>query len=75
MYEEQKTIAVEITNLRNSGMVEDAIAMCQQAVRQFPENSFFTKLLGDMYRQNRQFQEAAEEYLKMLLQCCGTGRR
>lgn len=66
MYEEQKTIAVEITNLRNSGMVEDAIAMCQQAVRQFPENSFFTKLLGDMYRQNRQFQEAAEEYLKML---------
>ena len=51
MYEEQKAIAAEITGLRNLGMMEDAIGMCQKAARQFPNDSFFPKLLGDMYRQ------------------------
>ncbi len=66
MYEEQKAIAAEITGLRNLGMMEDAIGMCQKAARQFPNDSFFPKLLGDMYRQGGRFEEAAEEYLKIL---------
>lgn len=66
MYEEQKGAAAEITSLRNSGRVEEAIEKCRHAALRFPEDSFFAKLLGDMYRQNGQFQEAAEEYLKML---------
>lgn len=66
MYERQKGAAAEITGLRNSGRVDEAIEMCRQAALQFPEDSFFAKLLGDMYRQNGRFQEAAEEYLKML---------
>ena len=47
-------------------MMEDAIGMCQKAARQFPNDSFFPKLLGDMYRQGGRFEEAAEEYLKIL---------
>ncbi len=66
MYEEQKAIAAEITGLRNLGMMEDAIGMCQKAARQFPNDSFFPKLLGDMYRQGGRFEAAAEEYLKIL---------
>lgn len=64
MYEEQKAIASEITGLRNSGMMDDAIEVCRHAALQFPDDSFFPKLLGDMYRQDGQFQEAAKEYLK-----------
>lgn len=66
MNEEQKAIAAEITDLRNSGMMDDAIRMCQQAADLFPHNSFFPKLLGDMYRQGERYEEAADEYLKML---------
>lgn len=66
MYEEQKAIASEITDLRNSGRMTAAIEMCRQAALQFPNDSFFPKLLGDMYRQGGQFGEAAEEYLKTL---------
>lgn len=66
MYEEQRTIAAELTRLRNLGMINEAIVLCQQTALQFPDDSFFPKLLGDMYRQIGQFGEAAEQYLKTL---------
>ena len=65
-YEDQKTLAAKITGFRNSGMMNEAILLCQQATIQYPNNSFFPKLLGDIYRQIGQFSKSAEEYLKTL---------
>lgn len=66
MYEEQKILASEIAKLRNTGMIDNAIELCRQAALQFPNDSLFPKVLGDIYRQNGWFQEAAVEYLKTL---------
>lgn len=66
MHEEQRVFAAEIARLRNSGLLEEAKSLSQKAALQFPDSSFFHKLLGDIYRQTGQFQEASDEYLKML---------
>ncbi len=67
MYEEQRFLADEITKFRFSGQPDEAIAICRQAMLQFPENSFFPKLEGDICRQYKKFPQAAQAYLKMLL--------
>lgn len=66
MYEEERLLANEITKLRLSDQPDKAIALCQQAMSQFPANSFFPKLQGDIYRQYKRFPQAAQAYLKML---------
>lgn len=65
MYEGQEALA-EIKRLRSSGRMKEAILLCQKISLQYPDNSFFHKLLGDMYRQEGCFEKAVEEYLKML---------
>lgn len=66
MYEEERFLADEITKLRSSEQLDEAIALCQQAMSKFPANSFFPKLQGDIYRQYGRFPQAAQAYLKML---------
>ncbi len=66
MYEEERLLANEITKLRLSDQPDKAIALCQQAMAQFPANSFFPKLQGDIYRQYKKFPQAAQSYLEML---------
>lgn len=67
MYEEQKSLADEITKFRFSAQPDEAIALCHQAMQRFPDNSFFPKLEGDICRQYERFSHAAQAYLKMLL--------
>lgn len=66
MYEEERLLADEITKLRLSDQPDKAITLCQQAMAQFPTNSFFPKLEGDICRQYGKFSQAARAYLKML---------
>lgn len=66
MYEEERLLANEITKSRLSDQPDKAIALCQQAMAQFPANSFFPKLQGDIYRQYKRFPQAAQSYLEML---------
>ncbi len=66
MNEEQRLLANEITRFRFSDQPDEAIALCQQAMSQFPANSFFPKLQGDICRQYKRFPQAAQAYLKML---------
>lgn len=61
-----KAMAEEITAKRYSGDLDAAIRQCEEAASRFPQNSFFPKIAGDMYRQNGQFEQAAEQYLRML---------
>ncbi|MCI8296708.1 MAG: HAMP domain-containing histidine kinase [Lachnospiraceae bacterium] len=67
MYEEQRRLADKITEFRTSDRPDEAIALCQQAISQFPDNSFFPKLEGDICRQYKRFSQAARAYLKMLV--------
>lgn len=67
MYEEQRLLADEITKFRFSNQPDKAIALCQQAMLQFPTNSFFPKLQGDICRQYGRFSQAAQAYLKMMM--------
>ncbi len=66
MYEEQRLLANTITKLRFSDQPDEAIALCYQGMSQFPANSFFPKLQGDICRQYERFPQAAQAYLKML---------
>lgn len=66
MYEEQRLLANTITKLRFSDQPDEAIALCHQGMSQFPANSFFPKLQGDICRQYERFPQAAQAYLKML---------
>lgn len=66
MYDEQRLLADSITKFRFSDQPDEAITLCQQAMLQFPANSFFPKLQGDICRQYGRFSQAAQAYLKML---------
>ena len=66
MYEEQRLLADTITKLRFSDQPDEAIALCHQGMSQFPTNSFFPKLQGDICRQYERYPQAAQAYLKML---------
>lgn len=66
MLEGQKAIAAEITQYRNSGNYKEALALCRQATEQFPDNSFFPKLSGDIHRQVGLYDAASENYITTL---------
>ena len=66
MYEEQKLLGDQITKLRYSDQPDEAIELCQKAAIQFPSNSFFPKLQGDICRQYGRFSQSAQAYLEML---------
>lgn len=67
MYEEQRLLADEITKFRFADQPDEAITLCRQAMLQFPGNSFFPKLQGDVCRQYGRYSQAAQAYLKMLV--------
>ena len=59
----QDTISSEIFDLRNAHDYQGAISKCEEAIRIFPQNNFFHKILGDIYLQIDDYSNAAKEYL------------
>lgn len=67
MNEMQRLLVYNIAWLRVYGQTDNAIALCQQAMKMFPADSAFPRLEGDIYQQTKRFAEAAQAYLKMLV--------
>lgn len=56
----------EIQKNRNSGDITSAIDICKRAIVAFPTNNFYHKVLGDMYLQIGDLQNASMEYINNL---------
>ena len=65
-YISQKTYADTISELRSSGKLEQAIAECIKATKAFPDNNFFYRILGDLYRQNGNMESAFNAYFEQI---------
>lgn len=64
IYIKQNDLSNEISALRKSGRLEEAIQKCKEAVKAYPSNNFFYKILGDIYAQQGKWEEAADAYLE-----------
>lgn len=65
-YIQQKQYSDEISRLRYSGDINEAIKKCHEATTMFPESNFFYKILGDLYVQENNYHDAAKAYLEQL---------
>lgn len=63
---DSKQYLYEINKLRYNGMVYDAIDKCHDAIAAYPEDNFFYKVLGDLYIQDEDYNNAANAYLEQL---------
>ena len=63
---QERVLANEISILRRNGEILNAIGKCKDGIRLFPKNNFFHKILGDLYFQNGDFEEASQEYVENL---------
>ena len=52
--------------MRRNGELLLAIEKCTEAIKSFPENNFFHKVLGDIYFQNGNLEEGCNEYIENL---------
>lgn len=62
----RKQYSDEISRLRYDGDFFKAIDLCLEATDRFPENNFFYKILGDLYIQVDNYDEASLAYLEQL---------
>ena len=60
----QNDYSAEISMLRSSGKLDEAIKKCYEAVSAFPDNNFFFKILGDICAQAGRWEEASDAYLE-----------
>lgn len=56
----------QIKELRYNNKIEEAIAICNKAIEEYPSNNFFYKVKGDMYLQINDIRSAALSYLQYL---------
>lgn len=56
----------EIRQLRYTNKFDEAVSKCKEAIKEFPNNNFFYKILGDIYLQTEQYQFAGDAYLENL---------
>ncbi|WP_303799662.1 HAMP domain-containing sensor histidine kinase [Ruminococcus flavefaciens] len=62
-----KELAKEISELRFKKEIEQAIERCEFATKQYPNNNFFYKILGDLYIQIGDWQSAKLAYINLLI--------
>ena len=60
----QNDYSSEISTLRASGKLDDAINKCHEAISDFPDDNFFYKILGDICAQAGRWEEASAAYLE-----------
>lgn len=69
-YVSQKQYSDIISKLRYDGKIIEAIEKCREAIKAFPRSNFFYKILGDLYMQIEDYDNAAKFYLEQL-KCLG----
>lgn len=62
----EKQYSEKISNLRYNGEIDEAIKVCLEATKNFQQNNFFYKLLGDLYAQKNNYVDAANAYFEQL---------
>lgn len=65
-WKKERGYSNEISRLRYRGKINDAIKKCDEAILYFPNNNFFYKLLGDLYVQKGDFENAGVAYIHQL---------
>lgn len=60
-----------ISELKYNNMIDQAIEKCCEAISLFPDDNFFYKILGDLYRQKGKYDDAAMAYLCQLKRLSG----
>lgn len=65
-FEKENAFSEEIMHLRYSDQLKNAVTKCKEAIKEFPDNNFFYKILGDIYLQMEEYQLAADAYLDNL---------
>ena len=66
IFAKKKAIADKISALRQSGNLSMAITECKDAIEAYPQENFFHKILGDIYLQSANIEEACDEYIENL---------
>ena len=64
--EEQKIYSQKIYNLRQSGRINEAITVCNEAIKKFGDSNFYYKIHGDLLFENKEFDKALDSYLLFL---------
>ena len=67
VFQNQKQTANQIKTLRWNGGIEQAIEICRQATKQYPEDNFFFKILGDLQYDCSLYREALHSYIEFAL--------
>ncbi len=62
----RRDISEQMRELRNSGNIPDAIALCEQAIQRFPRDYFYPKIAGDLYFQQGDYETASVRYIEFL---------
>lgn len=62
----EKAYSNEIYQLRFQGLIENAIIKCQEAISNYPDNNFFYKILGDLFVQKGDYENASSAYIHQL---------
>lgn len=63
---QKKETADKISKLRQAGNLSEAIEECREAIDSYPRDNFFHKILGDIYLQNGDVENACDEYIENL---------
>ena len=66
IFAKKKAIADKISALRQSENLSMAITECKDAIEAYPQENFFHKILGDIYLQSANIEEACDEYIENL---------
>lgn len=56
----------QIKDLRFDDRLDEAMILCEKAITEFPNNTFFYKIMGDMLFEKNDIKNAALSYLKFL---------
>lgn len=56
----------KISRSRNSGKLDEAINIALEATENYPNENIFEKILGDLYLQNKNYDEAGKAYINFL---------
>ena len=57
----------QISKRRNYGKLDEAINIAIEAKKNYPDENIFEKILGDLYLQNGNYEEAGNAYNNFLI--------
>lgn len=63
---DKRAYSNEIYQLRYQGQIDSAIIKCQEAVNNYPKDNFFYKILGDLFVQKGDYENASLAYIHQL---------